>query len=182
MREKPLVINLYGGPGTGKSTTAAHLFALLKQRDVNAELVREYAKDIVWEGRTHLLSGVFPYQLVIFSKQNKRMFDLVGKVDVVITDSPLWLSYHYSGHDEQMLHLIVRASEWYDEINFFLQRQKKFNPMGRVHNEKESKLIDMQLKEMLDTVNIQYVSLDADECAADLIIDEIKERIWTPKE
>jgi hypothetical protein len=110
------------------------------------------------------------------------MFDLVGKVDVVITDSPLWLSYHYSGHDEQMLHLIVRASEWYDEINFFLQRQKKFNPMGRVHNEKESKLIDMQLKEMLDTVNIQYVSLDADECAADLIIDEIKERIWTPKE
>ena len=73
MREKPLVINLYGGPGTGKSTTAAHVFALLKQRDVNAELVREYAKDIVWEGRTHLLSGVFPYQLVIFSKQNKRI-------------------------------------------------------------------------------------------------------------
>jgi hypothetical protein len=53
--------------------------------------------------------------------------------------------------------------------------------MGRMHNEEESKLIDMQLKEMLDTINIEYTPLDADECAADLIIDDIKERIWTPK-
>jgi len=182
MREKPLVINLYGGPGTGKSTTAAHVFALLKQKDVNAELVREYAKDIVWEGRTHLLSGVFPYQLVIFSKQNKRMFDLVGKVDVIVTDSPLWLSYHYSGHDEQMLHLIVRTSKWYDEVHFFLNRTKKFNPMGRVHDEIESKLIDVQLQKMLEDCRIGCTFIDADKHAAKFILDKIKEKIWTPKE
>lgn len=181
MREKPLVINLYGGPGTGKSTTAAHVFALLKQRDVNAELVREYAKDIVWEGRTHLLSGVFPYQLVVFSKQNKRMFDLVGKVDVIVTDSPLWLSYHYSGHDEQMFHLVKRVVDWYDEVHFFLNRVKKFNPLGRMHNEKESMIIDVQLQQMMEDCGIGCTFVDADECAADIIIDEIKERIWTPK-
>ncbi|GAF90191.1 unnamed protein product, partial [marine sediment metagenome] len=162
MREKPLVINLYGGPGTGKSTTAAHVFALLKQKDVNAELVREYAKDIVWEGRTHLLSGVFPYQLVIFSKQNKRMFDLVGKVDVIITDSPLWLSYHYSGHDEDMLRLVVKTSIYYDEAHYFLRRIKKFNPSGRMHDEQESKLIDKQLQIMLDDLNVKYSIVNAD--------------------
>jgi hypothetical protein len=39
----------------------------------------------------------------------------------------------------------------------------------------------MQLAEMLSNINIQYVLLDADEYAADIIIDEIKERIWTPE-
>lgn len=45
------VINLYGGPGTGKSSTAGMLFAHLKLRGVNCEYVQEYAKDAAWEGR-----------------------------------------------------------------------------------------------------------------------------------
>ena len=39
------VINLYGGPGTGKSTTAAALFALIKREGYNVELVTEFAID-----------------------------------------------------------------------------------------------------------------------------------------
>ena len=105
---------------------------------------------------------------------------MVGTVDVIITDSPLWLSYHYSGHDEQMMHLIKRTTQWYDEIHFFLRRRKKFNPMGRVHDEQESKLIDMQLEKMLNDIMIEYTLLDADVRAADIIIDEIKEKIWPP--
>jgi len=34
-----LVVNLYGGPGTGKSTTAAATFAELKMAGINCELV-----------------------------------------------------------------------------------------------------------------------------------------------
>jgi len=46
------VINLWGGPGTGKSTSAAHLFGMAKIAGVNAELVQEYVKSWAWEGRT----------------------------------------------------------------------------------------------------------------------------------
>lgn len=35
----PLVINVFAGPGAGKSTTAALVFGLLKSAGVNAELV-----------------------------------------------------------------------------------------------------------------------------------------------
>ncbi len=44
-----LVVNLLGGPGSGKSTTAADVFARLKWQDINCELVTEFAKDLVWE-------------------------------------------------------------------------------------------------------------------------------------
>ena len=40
-----VVINLFGGPGCGKSTGAAYVFSKLKMLGVNAELTSEYAKD-----------------------------------------------------------------------------------------------------------------------------------------
>ena len=44
-----LVVNLFGVPGAGKSTGAAHIFSCIKMAGVNAELITEYAKDKVWE-------------------------------------------------------------------------------------------------------------------------------------
>ena len=43
-----LIVNLYGGPGCGKSTGAAYLFSKLKMAGVDAEYVPEFAKDKVW--------------------------------------------------------------------------------------------------------------------------------------
>ena len=44
---KTKVLNLYGGPGVGKSTGAAYIFSMLKLAGINCELVREYAKELV---------------------------------------------------------------------------------------------------------------------------------------
>jgi ATP:corrinoid adenosyltransferase len=49
------VINLWAGPGAGKSTTASGLFYLMKTADMQVELVTEYAKDMTWEGRHEVL-------------------------------------------------------------------------------------------------------------------------------
>ena len=43
--EKPLVVNLFAGPGTGKSTVAAQIFAHLKWQGFSCELVTEFAKE-----------------------------------------------------------------------------------------------------------------------------------------
>ena len=86
---KTVLINLFGGPGSGKSTTAALLFAKLKMLDVNAELVQEYAKELVWNGVTDL------EQWDVYIEQKKRIYSLINKVDIIISDSPLELSYYY---------------------------------------------------------------------------------------
>lgn len=45
MNLSPIVINIFGAPGAGKSTTAAALFALMKLEGYKVELATEHAKD-----------------------------------------------------------------------------------------------------------------------------------------
>ena len=46
---KTLVINLFGGPGVGKSTMCASIFSKLKILGFECEMATEYVKDIVFE-------------------------------------------------------------------------------------------------------------------------------------
>ena len=75
----------------------------------------EYAKDVVWEGRDYLLSD----QIYLFAKQNRKQVRLYGKVDVVVTDCPLMLSYYYSG-DEDILALIRKEMKRARQLHIML--------------------------------------------------------------
>ena len=49
------VINLYGGPGCGKSTVSSGLFYKMKSEGYCVEYVSEYAKDLTYEERYNIL-------------------------------------------------------------------------------------------------------------------------------
>lgn len=133
------VINLFGGPGSGKSTTAALVFAYLKSKHFNVELVREYAKDVVYENRLKLLQQ----QLYITAKQYKRMKDILdyGQVPLIVTDSPLLLGAYYARkmpYAKSLTDIISHLNSNFEHINVFIKRVKPYNPSGRVQNEAES--------------------------------------------
>ena len=149
-----LVINLYGAPGAGKSTGAAYLFSKLKLAGINAELVTEFAKDKVWEENP----TVFKNQVYLFGKQYYRMSRLEGKVDVVVTDSPLLLSSFYN-KDKEVLGaefdaLVTKVAKSYESINIFIRRVKPYNPKGRFQTEAESDEVHRELIRFLDEHNI----------------------------
>lgn len=176
-----LVVNLLGGPGTGKSTTAAGTFAELKLAGVNAELVTEYAKDIVW-GR---LTVVLEDQLYVFAKQHRRIHRLQGQVDVIVTDCPLFLSAYYgSAESEAFKTLVLEKFYAYENLNVFLQRTKPYNPAGRLQSEEKANDIDRVLRDMLDEEEIDYVAVPADRNAAHkvsrIVLDTL--RIEPPSE
>jgi predicted ATPase len=85
-------INIFGGPGVGKSTTTAALFSVMKMSGYNVELVTEVAKDFVWEDRATTLT-IQPY---ITIKQFRNLIRLKGKVEYVITDAPILLGCVYA--------------------------------------------------------------------------------------
>lgn len=149
-----MVVNLFGAPGSGKSTGAARIFSNLKMKGVNIELVTEYTKDKVWEEN----KAVFNDQLYIFGKQNFRLSRLKDKVDVVITDSPIFLSILYNKtYTNTFNKLVKEVFDSYNNLNFFIKRDKPYCPIGRFQTEEESNNLSIFLKELLDSHKIEYV-------------------------
>ena len=170
------IVNLYGGPGSGKSTNAAHLFALAKQNDINAELVREYIKNWVWEGR-QIQPGD---QIYIAAKQSKLERVCLKDVDLIVTDSPMMLSQYYEEKYDNTYpvckHIIQKHNEivadhGFEQLHVFLQRTKKYNPKGRTQTEEESKQVDLELKNLLISNNIEFKEVVADSNAAQTIFN-----------
>ena len=141
------VINLFGSPGSCKSTLAAGLFFLMKNAGYKVELVTEYAKDMVYENRTNILSD----QLYILAKQNRRLSRLKDSVDYVVTDSPLLLSNIYSPNSLIFNSLVTSIYNSYDNISIFLPlNQDKYQQYGRTQTVNESLEISNKIKDLID--------------------------------
>ena len=171
-----LLINLFGGPGTGKSTGAAYIFSQLKMAGVNAELVTEFAKDKVWEGNKE----VFKNQAYIFGKQYFKISRCADKVDVIITDSPLLLSIVYNDNPvlgDSFNETVKNVFSSFNSMNFVLNREKEYNPVGRNQTESEAKEVDVQVREILDQEKIPYDMVAGNELGYDYIVDRVLEQL-----
>ena len=145
------------GPGAGKSTMAASLFAQLKWRGIDCELAAEYAKDLVWEKR----DKTFENQVYIFGKQHNRLFRLLGQVEVVITDSPLLLTPIYDGQKRETLkQLVFEEVNRCNNLNIFVIRRKDYNPNGRVHTKSQADVIDETVKNFLKGNKVPFIEIE----------------------
>jgi hypothetical protein len=167
-----LVVNLFAGPGAGKSTTRAGVFHKLKLAGYNVEEATEFAKLLTWEKR----SMAFTCQPYIFGKQLYALHRLAGQVDAVITDSPLVLSSIYAPEDEPLSfhNLVIDKFQSFKNINFFINRVKPYNPKGRNQDLKEAQAIDDKVKRYLKAWKIGATQVDGDEQAAEFIASEVR--------
>lgn len=165
-------INIFAGPGAGKSTTAAGLFWMMKCEGYKVELVREYIKDAVYEKR-----NLFDDQMYIFAKQNRRQHILRNEVDWIITDSPLLLSAVYAPENyyPAFSELCLQTFESYDNYNFLLTRVKPYVNLGRGQTEKEARGIDERVMLFMKAHYIDFARLDGDKDAPGEILKLIKE-------
>lgn len=157
LEKTTLIVNLYGGPGAGKTTCSWEIAAELKKRGYNAEYVPEYAKDLVYEGRMELLDGSMEHQWMIFQEQKHRLDRLVGKVDIVVTDSPILLNTVYLQEpNEDFQQMIRKVSEQYPSFNLVVRRGNVFQQEGRIHNEQQSRQLDQDILQMLQENGVYY--------------------------
>ena len=163
-----LVVSLYGGPCSGKSTTMAGVFAKLKCLGIEAEMTSEFAKEKIWENSIDLLNN----QIYVFGQQLQSIVRLVGKVDVVVTDSPLLLSIIYGKNEvPEFKPLVIAVNKRFRMLNFFLRRSTPFHHKGRIHNESESKDIDQKIELLLSEVKAPFNYVDVDKDAVMNIVN-----------
>lgn len=167
------VINLWAGPGAGKSTTAAGLFHFMKLKGENVELVGEAAKDATWEGNLSVLD----HQLFLLGIQDIRLRRLVGQVEWAITDSPIPLGLLYARQPEYgpwFREASLGAFNRYDNYNVRILRAKAYSTVGRNQDAAQAQALDRAVSYLLEeTLQVNPLQVWGNEAAPLRIYDWI---------
>lgn len=158
--KKTIVVNLVGGPCSGKSTTAAGLFALMKLQTIKqVELVTEVIKDYVYDENKEAMND----QILITAQQNHRLKRLQGKVDFVISDASLLNGVVYNEFYNDIENISTSLSQTlfhqYENVVFYLPRKQKYDQYGRSQSEDEAKQIDEIFLDKMGELGINYVDM-----------------------
>jgi ABC-type dipeptide/oligopeptide/nickel transport system ATPase component len=176
--DKQLTLNIFGGPGCGKSTIAAAVFSLLKMHGVVAELVTEFAKDLTWEERKQALAN----QYYIWGKQYHKMWRLKNKVSVIINDSPLLLNLVYGCSKPKCFHeTVIDSFNEFDNINYFLNRGETYDINGRMQSKKEAIELDIAIMKILNDWNIEHKVVSKSLKGINEIIFDVLSKLGIPR-
>jgi len=166
-------VNLFAGPGAGKTVAAHAITAELKRRGFEAEYVPEVAKSYIWKGDLGMLDGSLENQSMLYAEQLAAMEVLQGKVDFAVTDSPTLLSAQYLAEpDEAFSRRALEDFNGFRNFNVFIKRGSDYSERGRIHTAEQAVEIDSRLKEMLDGYAIYYGTYSRDD-AASLAVDNM---------
>lgn len=164
-----IIANLFAGPGSGKSTLAHGLMHEFKSKGVSAEFAHEWIKHPVWQGRTDFS------QYYVWAKQQRLIDGLVGKVDIIVTDSPTLLSLVYSPDEPEVFRTLVKvkAALGPKPVNIYVDRNKDYWAAGRYQTEEEARALDRQIHDLLwtatDAPHIHSEDFSVKELALDIL-------------
>lgn len=178
------IINLFAGPGGGKSSIAAGLLHEIKKRHISCDAPYEFPKILAWDDNSEAIKD----QLYVMANQHRGIAKSYGKVDYIIVDSPILLSIVYKNYYSSDLNvypsslygkefndLILHINDFYDNINIFLERSDDVNHNNkeRFHNINESKDLDIRIKNMLNDNEIPFFEIPVDNNTVINIIEKI---------
>lgn len=143
------IVNMFAGPGAGKSTTKAGLFFEMKLAGYKVELVEEFAKELTYERAWATMEN----EMFMLAEQDRRQRRLLGQVDWVLTDSPLLKSLFYvRGVYDQVAYKnhIANLAGTYHNVNIWINRVKPYQTYGRSQTEAEAFEIHSQMYAVME--------------------------------
>lgn len=176
--KKTKVINFIAAPGAGKSLMSAMIFGELKMRHYSVEMVQEYAKNLVWQGRLEELNC----QWMVSMEQYRMLKAVDGKVAFICTDSPLLTGIYYNKmHKDNVCDvpktekMISEKMKEFDNLYIYLKRNwdYPFEVEGRIHTEEQSIQIEKEIKGLLDEFGLEYLEVTSSRDAIQTILDYI---------
>jgi hypothetical protein len=157
------LINLFGGPGIGKSGIAAGITYKLKKNHISCDQPYEFPKLLAWDNNHSAIQD----QLYVLANQHRGIAECYGKVDYIVIDSPILFStiyhrYYTKGYPAEMYgkvfhDMVIDLHRRYGSINILLERGVTIhNDDERFQNYKQSVEIDTLCKNVLDETRTPY--------------------------
>lgn len=159
------IVNLFGGPGIGKSSIASGITYKLKKKHITCDNPYEFPKSLAWDNNNEAIKD----QLYVLANQHRGIVKSFGKVDYIVLDSPILLSLVYrsvykgteypatlydSYHFDD---LVLDIHNQYDSINILLDRgDGNHNEKERYQSLEESQELDKKIEETLLKNDIPY--------------------------
>ena len=147
---------------------------ILEHTQKNAEECSEWIKEKVYDGDAY----PFENQIYTFAQQLRKQDAMDGKVDYIVSDSPLILSAFY-GSDKysrpEFNELVLAEFKRFNNLNVFIERPLGFQEEGRVHSQDESVAIDKRIKEYMNKHKIPFVTVQADKDIVQNILHAVAE-------
>lgn len=175
--KKAIVINIIGGPGTGKSIITADVFAALKRKYISCEISAEYIKKKLREQALKAVQS----QIYIFAKQQFQLFTLKDDVEVTVTDSPIILSAIYDRTKcEHLKALILKEHRKYKNMNYYIERDPKaeYEQEGRYQDLEGAKKVDDDVKKFLKKNKIKHkVLYGIGKDSLDTIVNDVLKKL-----
>lgn len=173
------IVNLFGGPGIGKSSIASGITYKLKKKHITCDNPYEFPKSLAWDENHSAIRD----QLYVLANQHRGIVKSYGKVDYIILDSPILLSLVYRNaykggeypatlyESEHFDKLVLDIHNQYDCINIVLKRgEGNHNEKERYQTLEESKKLDFEIENTLIKNNIPYHLVDVNEKTAKKIV------------
>ena len=165
------IVNLFGGPGIGKSSIASGITYKLKKQHIKVDNPYEFPKLLAWDENHSAIQD----QLYVLANQHRGIVKSFGKVDFIILDSPILLSLVYRSvykgtsypstlYSETFDKMVLNIFNQYDNINIVLERTEgDFNENERYQTLEESKMLDLEIENTLINNNIPYYKIKVGE-------------------
>lgn len=171
-----LIIAFIGGPGVGKTTAAFGTAYEFKKRSLSVEYVEEFCNYLFY---TEQLMKNLNNQAYIASQQYQKYFDLLGKVDYIITDTGLEICALHARQEDKVAEDLV----WYlrsrlNQFTILIERDTdkvKYETESRVENEEESKSFGQKLEDILRENGCQYVKVVGTDEAIKVALEKMEE-------
>ena len=175
------IINIFGGPGIGKSSIAAGVTYKIKKNHISCDQPYEFPKLLAWDDNHSAIQD----QLYVLANQHRGIVKSYGKVDYIVLDSPILLSLTYrnyykgteypsSLYGESFDKMVLDTFNQYDNINIVLDRADGVhNNDERYQNLEESKELDIVIENSLIENNIPFHKIKVDDDTVYNIIELI---------
>lgn len=168
--KKPIIINLYGAPGAGKSTGGAYIYSNLKMKGVHVRMLwNEEIEDKTADEEQGL--GNFASQIEddLLTIQRNYM------PEVIINTMPIGqlVRNDIDLIDEYMVDITDNSHS----KNYLLLRVKPYRGDGRNHTEEESDDIGRYLRKYLNKLDVKYSAVGGHKEGYDCIIEDIMDTL-----